>query len=277
MNDFTKKYDYIIDTIKDIKKTYLPDAYKYLIQIKSQLMKIDPKSRETVFIESFGDEDLDNFFSLILYLSKAAPWWLEEILNYKEQLIKYKYCETFKNVFNTLKKAKDEGKLDNSIWASKISKEKFQEKFQKKFQEMLNSPSFNPEVCKIPITELPTEPTDYLKEYIPKTPDDDNYVASDELKNIENNDLRYKIATGKFLEKIKNGTIPDPGVKNPIGNQNDPSILAIPENELAIQGSKYIVKRKPTGGAAEKGPLFRIETFAIPQVFLGEPAMYKLV
>ena len=182
---------------------------------------------------------------LILYLSKAAPWWLEEILNYKEQLIKYKYCETFKNVFNTLKKAKDEGKLDNSIWASKISKEKFQEKFQKKFQEMLNSPSFNPEVCKIPITELPTEPTDYLKEYIPKTPDDDNYVASDELKNIENNDLRYKIATGRFLQKIKNGTIPDPGVKNPIGNQNDPSILAIPENELAIQGSKYIVKRKP--------------------------------
>jgi hypothetical protein len=245
MNEFTKKYDYIIDTIKDIKETYLPNAYKYLIQIKSQLMKIDPKSRETVYIESFDDEDIDKLFSLILYLSKASPWWLEEILNYKEKLIKYNYCKTFKNVFDTLKKAKDEGKLDNTRWASKISKEKFQEKFQKKFQEMLNSPSFNPEVCKTPITELPTEPTDYLKEYIPKTPDDDNYVASDELKNIENNDLRYKIATGRFLQKIKNGTIPDPGVKNPIGNQNDPSILAIPENELAIQGSKYIVKRKP--------------------------------
>ena len=39
----------------------------------------------------------------------------------------------------------------------------------------------------------------------------------------------------------------------------------------------HLIKRKPTGGAAEKGPLFRIETFAIPQLFLGEPAMYKLV
>ena len=38
----------------------------------------------------------------------------------------------------------------------------------------------------------------------------------------------------------------------------------------------HLIKRKPTGGAAEKGPLFRIETFAIPQLFLGEPAMYKL-
>lgn len=39
----------------------------------------------------------------------------------------------------------------------------------------------------------------------------------------------------------------------------------------------HLIKRKPTGGAAEKGPLFRIETFAIPQLFLGEPANYKLV
>jgi len=39
----------------------------------------------------------------------------------------------------------------------------------------------------------------------------------------------------------------------------------------------HLIKRKSTGGAAEKGPLFRIETFAIPQLFLGEPSMYKLV
>ena len=39
----------------------------------------------------------------------------------------------------------------------------------------------------------------------------------------------------------------------------------------------HLIKRKPTGGAAEKGPLFRIEPFAIPQLFLGEPAIYKLV
>jgi len=39
----------------------------------------------------------------------------------------------------------------------------------------------------------------------------------------------------------------------------------------------HLIKRKPTGGAAEKGPLFRIESFAIPQLFLGEPANYKLI
>lgn len=39
----------------------------------------------------------------------------------------------------------------------------------------------------------------------------------------------------------------------------------------------HLIKRKPTGVAAEKGPLFRIESFAIPQLFLGEPANYKLI
>jgi hypothetical protein len=38
----------------------------------------------------------------------------------------------------------------------------------------------------------------------------------------------------------------------------------------------HLIKRKPTGGAAEKGPLFRIKASAIPQLFLGVPTVYNL-
>lgn len=58
-------------------------------------------------------------------------------------------------------------------------------------------------------------------------------------------------------------------------NPNVPQFERLIRNKLI--SLDHLIKRKPTGGAAEKGPLFRIETFAIPQLFLGEPAMYKLV
>lgn len=39
----------------------------------------------------------------------------------------------------------------------------------------------------------------------------------------------------------------------------------------------HLIKRKPSGGAAEKGPLFKIETPRLGELFLGEPRKYSLV
>jgi hypothetical protein len=39
----------------------------------------------------------------------------------------------------------------------------------------------------------------------------------------------------------------------------------------------HLIKRKPSGGAAEKGPLFKIEKPRIGELFLGEPRKYSLV
>jgi hypothetical protein len=39
----------------------------------------------------------------------------------------------------------------------------------------------------------------------------------------------------------------------------------------------HLIKRKPTGGANEKGPLFKIWPKNIPELFLGEPRTYDLV
>lgn len=39
----------------------------------------------------------------------------------------------------------------------------------------------------------------------------------------------------------------------------------------------HLVKRTPSGKAAEKGPLFKIQRQRIPELFLGEPAMHSLV
>jgi hypothetical protein len=38
----------------------------------------------------------------------------------------------------------------------------------------------------------------------------------------------------------------------------------------------HLIKRKPSGGAHEKGPLFKIERPRIPELFLGEPKNYAL-
>ena len=39
----------------------------------------------------------------------------------------------------------------------------------------------------------------------------------------------------------------------------------------------HLIKRKPSGGAAEKGPLFKIETPRLGELFLGEPRKYSLL
>ena len=38
----------------------------------------------------------------------------------------------------------------------------------------------------------------------------------------------------------------------------------------------HLIKRKPSGGAVEKGPLFKIQRSKIPELFLGEPHVYSL-
>lgn len=39
----------------------------------------------------------------------------------------------------------------------------------------------------------------------------------------------------------------------------------------------HLIKRTPSGGAAEKGPLFKIETPRLGELFLGEPRKYSLL
>lgn len=38
----------------------------------------------------------------------------------------------------------------------------------------------------------------------------------------------------------------------------------------------HLIERKPSGGAAEKGPLFRIQRQRIPELFLGKPTVHSL-
>ena len=38
----------------------------------------------------------------------------------------------------------------------------------------------------------------------------------------------------------------------------------------------HLIKRKPSGGAAEKGPLFKIVRAKIQELFLGDPQEYSL-
>jgi hypothetical protein len=46
----------------------------------------------------------------------------------------------------------------------------------------------------------------------------------------------------------------------------------IRENLITVD---HLIKRTPSGGAAEKGPIFKIQAKAIPQLFLGVPVSYK--
>ena len=46
----------------------------------------------------------------------------------------------------------------------------------------------------------------------------------------------------------------------------------IRENLITVD---HLIKRTPSGGAAEKGPFFKIQAKAIPQLFLGVPVSYK--
>jgi hypothetical protein len=39
----------------------------------------------------------------------------------------------------------------------------------------------------------------------------------------------------------------------------------------------HLVKRKPSGGAHERGPLFKVEKRRLPELFLGEPRTYSLI
>jgi hypothetical protein len=46
-----------------------------------------------------------------------------------------------------------------------------------------------------------------LVEYNPKSPDEDGYNAENELKNLEDNQFRYKVASANFLNKLKKHAI----------------------------------------------------------------------
>jgi hypothetical protein len=85
--------------------------------------------------------------------------------------------------------------------------------------------------------DYPQSSNDYLKEYIPKRPDEPNYIAETELTNLKKNEAMFKYASNKFLQKIKNydGSSRPPSLNLiNIGEANDPSVMTMTAADLAI-------------------------------------------
>jgi hypothetical protein len=66
----------------------------------------------------------------------------------------------------------------------------------------------------------PIESNNYLKEYIPKSPDSEGYDADKELENLQDTELKYKIASSQFFKKLMDATNAKP-LPMPIGLNND--------------------------------------------------------
>jgi hypothetical protein len=207
-----KDFKKIGGNIQDVRNL-IKVSYKNLANFKTQLDK--------------SDLDINEIFKTILYLSKAAPWWLDLILDYKIKMLNYYYCKTYNMVITSLDIISRNP--ENTYTANDI-KTKILTKIE---------PAANCVISSRPLVK-PVEENTYLKEYIPKTPDEPGYNADVELKNLEDNEIKYNLATEGFLQKLISNN--EAIIRN-LSSTNDVNIVRT-EVTLA-QRQKYYKERKP--------------------------------
>ena len=214
-----KLYEEIIDNIKSIKIN-LAGIYQSLFTFIIQINKSDVLKN-----------DIDSLSNLILYLSKTYPWWLKQVLDYKEQLIKYNYCKTYKNILNKIKILIDKSSSDET----------------KNYTSLYNKLNIKILVKNCDSIEAPDINNILLKEYIPKTQDDIGYDANQELVNLEDNQLKYKIISKNFLDKLKQIKVKPLDTRN-LDQINDSDTLNILKNPITQETKDkfrlFLVKRK---------------------------------
>jgi len=254
---FNRLYKKIPITMKEIEKN-IDSFYKTLITFIKE-------SKKNPILNSY----LPNLKNFIEYLSKSYPWWLVETFDYKIQLINYNYCKTFQTVLQRLdiiaekdvpmnyktklKKTDTYGDYFDFIQGILINKQ----------QTMLPSSGLLLVDCPFEIDEEnpyklimdpPIESNNYLKEYIPKSPDSEGYNADTELQNLEDNELKYKIASSQFFKKLI-----DERLTMPISSNNDPALAQQTftqsdrdnkrvELQIAAPKRKEVVQRETVGG-----------------------------
>jgi hypothetical protein len=237
LNKLYEEIMYNITSIKDNLSGIYQSLFTFILQInKSDVLK----------------NDIDSLSNLILYLSKTYPFWLKQVLDYKEQLIKYNYCKTYKNILNKIKIL-----MDNSS-----SNEK------KNYTSLYNKLNTKILVKNCDSITIPDENKILLKEYIPKTPDDVGYDANQELVNLEDNQLKYKILSKNFLDKLKQIKVKplDSRKLDQITDNETLNIIKNPINEETKDKFRlFISKRKPRAIQKETASL------GGATVFKGEP------
>jgi hypothetical protein len=239
-------------------KSELQKNYKTLINFKVQLL-------------NYVIGNIQHLFDFILYLSKVYPWWLEKILNFKLNKVKFSYCKTYQNILNTLKTFHDHS--DNPEYIQ-LSSELFKKITQ---PGKIIFPECFVEINKDALTSrcLLEEPVedDYLVEYITKSSDDDDYSKEQELTNLENTELKYKITSSIFLNKLTSlqtaNTLTDL-INSRRGEETDEYIVNMPITEglkerynLLIRPRKREAVQKETAGGSSifvGGTIPEIET-----------------
>jgi hypothetical protein len=248
-----KKYKTITETISTINSN-LQTNYTSLINF---IEKIE-KTKSILTLKS----NIDGLKRFVDYITKTYPWWLPKVLDYKKSKIDYNYCKTVFMILNKLEKFhKDNIEFKNTkainpntdnplvyynTLASSIESGKLPVNCSITFDKDGMSASFN--------EEPPVEPNDYLKEYIPKSPDSEGYNANKELENLQDTELKYKIASSQFFKKLI-----DKRLTTPINSNNDPALAqqtftdtdrANKRDELKIAAPKRkeVIQRETVGG-----------------------------
>jgi len=167
-------YKELTELIINIKNNDIPNAYGAFMIFNEQINNS----------ETLETGQLNN---LTIYLIKSLPYWLGEVLDYKQKQIDYDYCKTYQNILD---------KINDSI-------ESLENEEDKQYLQKLYSLK---QQKKIPMScdtgNPPVESDNYLKEYISKSPDDEGYDANIEFKNFQDNELKYKILSENVLRNL---------------------------------------------------------------------------
>jgi hypothetical protein len=164
-------YKELTELISNIKNNDVPNAYGAFM----------------IFKEQINSSEINQITNLTIYLIKSLPYWLGEVLDYKQKQIDYDYCKTYQNILD---------KINDSI--ELLENEKDKQYLQKLYS--LKQQKKIPMSCDT--ENPPVESDNYLKEYISKSSDDEGYDANTELKNFQDNELKYKILSENVLSNL---------------------------------------------------------------------------